>query len=177
MIIYRLSITFPPNSGTRLPSCPDACCTLPSISTTINVCRTEASNQGGMAIYQHNVLDCLNTILIGGGGCQDLGDFFVIHACVRQNAHGTNRLLSFLSGDNTPAASTPPTSTNYALLCLYSTTQYYHSAHDSRRHSFTSFSSTRRLWRFLINLHRAYMSKIAEMTWRTRYRYPMPLLL
>jgi hypothetical protein len=67
---------------TVMAICSDVCCTLPSVSTTINVCRTEASNQGGMAIYQHNVLDCLSTILIGGWDQQDLGEFFVIYACV-----------------------------------------------------------------------------------------------
>ena len=88
---------------TVVPICSAVCCTLPSVSTTIKVCRTEASNQGGMAIYQHNVLDCLNTISIGGGGCQDLGEFLIIYACIRQNAPWTNRVLSFLIGYCTPA--------------------------------------------------------------------------
>jgi len=48
------------------PYVPVACCTLPIVLIIINVHRTEAVNKGGMAICQHEVLDCLNTIFIGG---------------------------------------------------------------------------------------------------------------
>lgn len=82
---------------------PIACCTLPIIVIIVNVYRTEAVNQGGMAICQHNALDCLVTILIGGWNHRDSGEFLLICACIRQNARGTNRLLSILSVCYTPA--------------------------------------------------------------------------
>jgi hypothetical protein len=63
--------------------CSDACCTLQTIAIIVNVYRTEAVNQGGMAICQYNVLDCLNTVLIGGRDHQNLGEFLIIYACIR----------------------------------------------------------------------------------------------
>ena len=79
-------------------TCSEVCCTLQTVAITINVNRTEAVNQGGMAICHYNVLDCLNTILIGGWDHQQLGEFLIIYACIRQNARATNRALSLVCG-------------------------------------------------------------------------------
>jgi len=64
-------------------TCSDDCCTLQTVAIIVNVYRTEAVTQGGMAICQYNVLGCLNTVLIGGWDHHDLGEFLIIYACIR----------------------------------------------------------------------------------------------